>query len=107
VSELGAGREVRPFLVVAMTNCRYNKIVIIVWDEPKRQANLIKHWIDFGDIDEEFFAAAVIRKANADRWFTIGRLNGVVTVIFARLGTEGISIISARAANRKEKRMLE
>ena len=30
-------------------------------------------------------------------------LKGVVTVVFARLGTEGISIISMRPASRKER----
>jgi uncharacterized DUF497 family protein len=31
----------------------------------------------------------------------------VIAVIFATLGTEGVSLISARPASRKERRLLE
>jgi uncharacterized protein len=79
----------------------------IVWDEPKRLANLAKHGIDFADIGEEFFVSAIVRQAKRGRQAAIGRLDGVVAVIFAMLGTEGLSIISARPANRKERKMLD
>lgn len=78
----------------------------IVWDEPKRLANLDKHGVDFADIDEDFFASAFIRDAKNGRFAAIGRMNGVIAVIFATLGTEGVSIISARPASRKERKML-
>ncbi|MEZ5688709.1 MAG: BrnT family toxin [Caenibius sp.] len=78
----------------------------IVWDEPKRQANIAKHGIDFADIDEAFFADALIGPAKFGRHFAIGQMNGVVIVIFAKLGTEGISIISARPASKSERRLL-
>jgi uncharacterized DUF497 family protein len=80
--------------------------MIIVWDEPKRQANLVTHGIDFADIGPEFFLAARVVAAKHKRWAAIGYLEGVITVIFATLGTEGISIISARPASRKERRIL-
>lgn len=80
--------------------------MVIVWDERKREANLVKHGIDFADIELEFFASAVIRNANFGRFAAFGYLNGAIAVIFARLGTEGISIISARPANRKERMLL-
>jgi uncharacterized protein len=32
----------------------------IVWDEPKRQANIAKHAMDFADLDAEFFLEAVV-----------------------------------------------
>lgn len=80
--------------------------MIIVWDEQKREANLAKHGIDFADIDEAFFAEALIGEAKNGRYFAIGELNGVIVVIFAKLGTEGISIVSARPANRKERNLL-
>jgi len=79
---------------------------MIVWDEPKRLANLDKHGIDFAHIGEEFFLSAVVGEAKEGRYFAIGRLDGVIVVIFATLGTEGISIISARPANRKERNAL-
>lgn len=81
--------------------------MMIVWDEPKRLANLDKHGIDFADIDEDFFVSAIVRPAKNGRYSAIGRINGVVTVIFALLGSEGLSIISARPASRKERSMLQ
>lgn len=80
--------------------------MIIVWDEPKRLFNLDKHGIDFRDISEAFFASALIGPAKAGRWFAIGEMDGVKVVIFARLGTEGLSIISARPASRKERNLI-
>lgn len=79
----------------------------IVWDEPKRLANLDKHGIDFADIDEGFFADALIGEAKNGRYFAIGELDGVIIVIFAALGAEGVSIVSARPASRKERRLLQ
>lgn len=79
----------------------------IVWDEPKRLANLTKHGLDFGDLTFAFFAAAVIRQAKARRFKAIGRLqNETVAVIAAPLGSEGVSVISMRPASLKEKRLL-
>lgn len=79
----------------------------IVWDEPKRLANIEKHGIDFADIDEGFFASAIVRNVKNGRFAAIGHMNGVIAVIFAILGTEGVSVISARPASRKERKMLE
>ncbi|MHA3790945.1 BrnT family toxin [Sphingomonas sp. YL-JM2C] len=80
--------------------------MIIVWDEPKRLANLAKHGIDFADIGEDFFVDALIGVAKKGRYFAIGELDGVIIVIFATLGAEGISIVSARPASRNEKALL-
>lgn len=78
-----------------------------VWDEPKRLANLTKHGIDFADIGPEFFESAFIGRAKQGRLFALGRLDGVIVVIFAFLGSEAISIVSARHANRKERKAIE
>ena len=75
----------------------------IVWDEPKRLANLEKHGIDFADIPLEFFETALIGKAKGGRWFALGRFEMAIVVIFVVLGREGISIVSARPASRKER----
>jgi uncharacterized protein len=32
----------------------------IVWDEPKRLANLDKHGLDFADLNETFFDTALV-----------------------------------------------
>ena len=80
---------------------------IIVWDEPKRQINLERHGLDFSDLDEWFFLDAVIVPAKENRYMAIGRLNdGTVAVVFAVLGTEGVSVISMRPASRNERSLL-
>ncbi len=81
--------------------------MVIVWDEPKRLANLDKHGIDFAAIGIDFFARASIRQAKAGRLLAIGRLrNGTIAVVFVRLGSEGLSIISARPANPAERSLV-
>jgi uncharacterized DUF497 family protein len=78
----------------------------IVWDEQKRQSNLAKHGMDFAALTVEFFETATILPANQGRFMAINMLvNGVVTVVFARLGSEGISIVSMRPASRKERNL--
>lgn len=81
----------------------------IVWDEPKRLANIDKHGLDFAALDEEFFLASAIRAAKSGRFMAIGRVVGgdVVAVVFSRLGSEGISVISMRAANQTERRLFD
>jgi uncharacterized DUF497 family protein len=76
----------------------------IVWDEPKRLVNIARHDMDFVDLDEAFFERSFIRSAKLDRLIAIGRLaDGVIAVIFVRLGVEGVSVISMRPASRKER----
>ena len=79
---------------------------MIVWDEPKRVANIEKHGIDFADIGEDFFLSAIFRPVRQKRWAAIGHSDGVIAVIFVALGSEGISIISARPASKKERKLL-
>jgi uncharacterized DUF497 family protein len=80
---------------------------MIVWDEAKRQSNLAKHGLDFADLDTEFFLESVVVPARLDRHMAIGRLaNGVIAVVFAVLGSEGVSVISMRPASRKERSLL-
>ncbi len=80
----------------------------IVWDEPKRLANIEKHGLDFAALDDGFFLTSTIRTAKAGRFMAIGRLvGGVIAVIFAGLGSEGISIISMQPANQAERRLFD
>ena len=82
-------------------------MITIVWDEPKRQTNLANHGLDFADLDEWFFLEAVTVPAKEGRQMAIGRLNdGTIAVVFALLGTEGVSVISMRPASRKERSLL-
>ena len=82
----------------------------IVWDEPKRLANLDKHGLDFAHLNEAFFENALVLPSHnkAKRWVTVGvSIRGVIVVVFARLGREGVSIISMRPASRYERKLYE
>jgi uncharacterized DUF497 family protein len=80
----------------------------IVWNEIKRQANLDKHRLDFADLDTEFFERALFFPAKLGRRQAIGHIEpGICVVIFTMLGTEGLSVISMRPANKKERTLYE
>jgi uncharacterized protein len=82
-------------------------LVKITWDEPKRKANVAKHGVDFADIGEEFFAAAIVVPGKDGRWKAIGWLGRFIAlVIFRPLGAEALSIVSARPASRKERKVV-
>jgi uncharacterized DUF497 family protein len=82
-------------------------IVRLVWDEPKRLTNLDKHGLDFGALTIDFSDAATIYPAKGGRFLAIGNLlDDTVAVIFARLGSEAVSIVSVRPASSKERRLL-
>lgn len=67
-----------------------------------------KHGLDFVDLTEDFFAEAMIVQAKDRRWKAIGRLaDGTIAVIFATLGTEGLSIISMRPAGQAESKLIQ
>jgi uncharacterized DUF497 family protein len=80
----------------------------IVWDEPKRLANLARHRMDFADLDEAFFEGSVIVPARLGRLIAIGRhRNGIILVVFVALGAEGLSVVSMRPASRRERRLID
>lgn len=75
---------------------------------PKRLANLDKHGLDFADLDETFFETALVipSQNNSKRWIAVGAsIRGVIVVVFAPLGREGVSIISMRPASRSERKL--
>jgi uncharacterized DUF497 family protein len=83
----------------------------IVWDEPKRLANLAKHGFDFADFETGFsfdrylaFPARASRTGRT-RYRLVGTLFGepVVVAIVSPLGFEAVSIVSLRIANVKER----
>ena len=80
----------------------------IVWDEPKREANVGKHGLDFATLTAEFFEAAFVEDAKQGRYIAIGELNGVmiVAVVFRPLGSEALSVISMRRASKIERSRL-
>ncbi|MEA2871274.1 MAG: uncharacterized protein QOH67_1250 [Hyphomicrobiales bacterium] len=78
----------------------------IVWDEPKRLANIDKHRLDFADLNEAFFADALILPAKSRRFRGIGaNTRGGICVVFAKLGSEGVSVISMRPADARERKV--
>jgi uncharacterized protein len=77
---------------------------MIIYDEPKRVRNLAKHGYDFADLTEEFFDDAVVVPAKASRFMAVSLFrHRLVTVVFAPLGTEAVSVISMRRASRYER----
>lgn len=80
----------------------------IVWDEPKRIANLDKHHLDFEDVVFFRWETAHIAPTHSNRMKAIGEFGGLVTVIvYAELGVEAISIISFRVAKREERSLFD
>jgi uncharacterized DUF497 family protein len=64
--------------------------------------------MDFADLNEGFFDNALVLATYRNRWRAIGiNVRGVVSVIFATRGTEGVSIISMRPASKKERVLYE
>ncbi len=79
----------------------------ILWDEPKRLANLANRGLDFASLDLEFFAEAHVLPAKQNRFKAVGLLQEVpTTVIFRPLGTEAVSVVSMRRASRNERKLL-
>lgn len=79
----------------------------IIWDEPKRIANIEKHGLDFADLSLEFFLASLVVPAKNGRSKAIGRLeDGTIVVIFVTLGSEALSVISMRPARKDERSLL-
>jgi len=82
--------------------------MIITWDEKKRLVNLTRHETDFADLDFAFFDHAIIRRSHSGRWLAIGSsAYGLISVAFATLGQEAISVISMRPASRKERKLAD
>ena len=85
----------------------------VVWDEPKRQANLATHGFDLADAELLDWDNIVIVPGHAakdgrPRFRAIGLLDDeLVTVVFSRLGTEAISVISMRPASNAERKLHE
>jgi uncharacterized DUF497 family protein len=80
----------------------------IVWDEPKRRANIARHRLDFADLDDAFFEGSVVVPAKLGRQIAVGRhRSGIILVVFVALGIEGLSIVSMRPASRRERRLID
>ncbi|MGH8058785.1 MAG: BrnT family toxin [Candidatus Entotheonellia bacterium] len=81
-----------------------------VWHEPKRQANLKKHGLDFADAERVFagptFTFEDDREAYGEqRWVTLGLLGEKVVVIVHTETEEEIRVISMREADKNEQHL--
>lgn len=83
------------------------------WDEAKNLENIRKHEIDFVDVPAMFDSEMLVELDDRfdygeDRWFGIGFLgSGVAVVVWTERRRDVIRIISARRANRYERKRLE
>jgi uncharacterized DUF497 family protein len=70
--------------------------------------NIANHEMDFADLDEAFFENAVIVPVKFNRLAAVGHhRDGIILVVFVKLGTEALSIIGMRPASRKERRLID
>jgi uncharacterized DUF497 family protein len=62
--------------------------------------------LDFADLNETFFDEALVLPSYKKRWRGIGKdIRGVIAVVFVTLGTEAVSVISMRPADRYEREL--
>jgi uncharacterized DUF497 family protein len=89
--------------------------MLFKWNEQKNQSNIHKHGIDFDTASLVFYDpnALVVQdriENGEERWQTIGMIEGIVLVLVAHTlnydanDNEVIRIISARKADRKERK---
>ena len=88
------------------------------WDEAKAVRNLRKHGVRFEEAVDIFWDPLLLREQDRyedgeERWQAIGMIRNHVLVVVAHTtrdneqGTEVIRIISARRAERHERRLYE
>jgi uncharacterized DUF497 family protein len=87
----------------------YNAIMKFIWDETKRQANIIKHSIDFANVppmfDGDIFTIEDMRFDYGEtRYVTFGLLQYRVIVVAHTEGDDGIRIIPATKATKNEEK---
>ncbi len=85
------------------------------WDEAKANSNLEKHKVDFNEAstvffdDDAFIDYDLAHSANEERFCIIGTsgFGRILIVIYTRRGNDHARLISARRANKKEKKNME
>lgn len=78
-----------------------------LWHEPKRQANLKKHGMDFADAERVFAGPTFTFEDGREdyseqRWVTLGLLGAKAVVIVHIETEEEIRVISMREADKDE-----
>lgn len=83
------------------------------WDDEKNRTNIRDHKLDFADVPPVFEGPMLVElddriEYGEDRWAAIGLLHGIVViVVYTERRRDTIRIISARKANRHERRKYE
>ena len=96
--------------VCGLNPVRYTDCVQFEWDEAKNIANIDKHGIDFTEVQAVFDAPLLIdlderQDYGEERWIGVGLLvDFVVVVVYVERRENTIRIISARNANRYERK---
>jgi len=75
------------------------------WDEGKRRANLAKHGVDFGRVNDfEWDTAVIDPETDHDepRWTAKGFIGSVLYVVVYTERGDNLRIISLRKATRRE-----
>jgi uncharacterized DUF497 family protein len=85
----------------------HNLVVNFTWDEPKRQANLAKHGLDFADAAKVFAGPMVLFEDDRfdygeHRMVGVGLLEYLVVLIVHVESDDTIRIISMRKADGNE-----
>ncbi|MDR0909804.1 MAG: BrnT family toxin [Spirochaetaceae bacterium] len=81
------------------------------WDEDKNRQNIAKHGIDFADAQYVFADSHYIdiydvdHSDDEDRWWVIGNIGYLAVVVVTYREGDIVRIISARRAERKERRL--
>lgn len=80
------------------------------WDEKKNRTNIQKHDIDFKDVTKLFEKPMLVRSDerknySEERMIALGEINDLVVVTAYTKRGMNIRLISARKANRKERRV--
>ena len=91
--------------------------MIFEWDDGKNQLNIQKHKVAFDEAQSIFFDPFCLKKLDTrftdiydeERWQALGSINGITILLIAYTHRDGdnkevIRIISARKANKTEKR---
>lgn len=92
-------------------------MMIFTWDESKNRSNQRKHKVSFETAQMVFEDSLHVSRMDRiehgeQRWQTLGMVHGLVLLLVAHTvveadGQEAIRIISARKADRNERRIYE
>ena len=105
-----------PFKMILLdlsTEFPYSQDMNFEWDERKAQANLAKHKIDFGDVLGVFLDPCRLETIDdredyqETRFKVIGQVDELTLVVIYTERVEKIRLISARRANRRERKAYE